>query len=303
MIKISFIKSDNRVYNIERCLALIKSEVVSAVRNSKKVVIKPNCVSDKVQLATTHVDALRSIIEFIRPHVHGQIILAEGSGIGDTMTAFQNFGYLDIQDQYDLELIDLKTDSFGEVELLNKQGDPQKVRVAKTILDSDCIISVSPPKTHNEVVYTGAIKNATVGPLLRPVNGLSHIFSRIKNYKSIIHQGSEILNRNIVRLYKQIALRLAVLDGFEAMQGDGPVDGEMVPAHFAIASTDPVAADWLTCQLMGIDVADVGYLSALSSEKEITNYFVIGDEWKDQIINFKMHSDFEKIRQRRKEEI
>lgn len=307
MTKISFIKSDNRTYNIERCLSLIKSEVVSVVRNAKRVVIKPNCVTDKIQLAASHVDTLRSLIDFIRPHVAGQITLAEGTGTGDTMTAFRNFGYLDIQDRYDLALIDLNADTFGEVEILDKNGNPIKARVAKTILDSDCVISVSPPKTHNEVVYTGAIKNISVGPLLRPVGGvggkLGRIFRRIRNYKSMIHQGPEIISKNIVRLYEKIAFKLAVLDGFEAMEGDGPIDGEMVPAHFAIASTNPVAADWLACQLMGINIADVGYLSMLCDEKEAANYFIIGDEWKDHIIEFKMHSNFEKIRHWRKEEL
>ena len=307
MTKISFIKSDDRVYNVERCLSLIKSEVVAAVRNAKRVVIKPNCVSDKVQLAATHVDTLRAVIEFIRPHVRGQITLAEGTSLGETMTAFKNFGYLDIQDQYDLEVIDLNTDAFGEIELLDKFCRPQKARVAKTILDSDCVISVSPPKTHNEVVYTGAVKNISVGPLLRPAGGvggkLGRIFRRIRHYKSMIDQGPTIINKNIVRLYDKISFKLALLDGFEAMQGDGPIDGEMIPAHFAIASTNPVAADWLACQLMKINIENVGYLSMLVDPKDLPNYFVIGDDWKEHIIDFKMHSDFEKIRQWQEEEI
>ena len=45
---------------------------------------------------------------------------------------------------------------------------------------------------------------------------------------------------------------LAVLDGFEAMDGAGPVDGQAVPWGVAIASADPVAADSLAAYLLGL---------------------------------------------------
>lgn len=301
MSKISFIKSDDREYNIERCLSLIKSEIMTGLRRAKNVVVKPNCVVDNNKLAATNVDALRAVLEFIRPYVKGQITIAEGSGLGDTLTAFRNYGYLDLQEKYDFEICDINNDDFEIIKLFDKNGKTWDAQVSKTILSSDYLISIAPPKTHNEVVYTGAIKNVAVGSLLRPSAKLPALIAAkiglMKNNKMSIHQGPRIINQNIKCLAQELPIQLSIVDGFEAMEGDGPIGGDMVPAHWAIASSDPIAADYLACQLMGIDIKDVGYLSMLDEEEEDkTDYFIIGDDWKKNVVPVKMHPDFDKMK-------
>ncbi|OQA02880.1 MAG: hypothetical protein BWY68_00895 [bacterium ADurb.Bin400] len=147
-------------------------------------------------------------------------------------------------------------------------------------------------------MYTGAVNNVSVGGLLRPptdlATRLTTRFKKIINSKTMIHQGPAIINENIKRIYQHVPLKLAVLDAFEAMEGNGPINGDMVPAHFAIASSDPLAADWLACQLMGIDINDVGYLSLLNASNE--DVFFVGNGWTGHTMNFKMHQNFESIR-------
>lgn len=298
MSKISFIKSDDRKYNIERCLSLIKGEIISGLKNANKVVVKPSCVVDNNKLACTNVDALDAVLEFIKPLTKTQITLAEGVGIGDTMTAFKNYEYLTLQDKYDFSLTDLNIDDYKEIDLVDRNGKIWSAQIAKTILEADYLISVSPPKTHNEAVYTGAIKNVAVGSLIRTNGSLpARIASRfgiMRNNKSMIHQGYKALNQNIKLSYDHIPLKLAVLDGYEIMEGNGPIGGDMVPAHFAVASSDPLAADWLTCMLFGIKIKDVGYLSMLDEEDKIKeDYFVIGDNWQKNVMKIKMHPNFE----------
>lgn len=298
MSKVAFIQSDERSYNIERSLSLIKSEIIAGLREAKNIVIKPNCVSDSVALAATHADALEAVLGFIRPYVQSQITLAEGTGIGTTLNAFKNFGYLDLQNRYDFAIIDLNTDDFDLVELVDRRGRPWQAQVAKTLLRSDYLISVSPPKTHNVVVYTGAVKNVAVGGLLRRresvLGRLANILGAEGNDKVRIHQGLRSTNENIRRLYEKIPLKLAVIDGFEAMEGDGPIEGKPVHSHFALASSDPLAADWLACQLMEIKTSDVGYLALLRAKEE--EHLIIGDDWQKAVKPFQMHKDFEKIR-------
>jgi len=301
MSKISFIKSDDRAYNIERSLSLIKSEILAGLRRAKNVVVKPNCVVDNNNLAATNVDALDTVLSFIRPYVRGQIKLAEGVGSGETLTAFKNYGYLDLQEKYDFEITDLNSDDFEIIKLFDQHGKTWDAQVSKTVLSSDYLISVTPPKTHNEVVYTGTVKNVAVGSLLRPSGSIPfRIAAKIgfsKNNKSSIHQGTKIINQNIKCLAQEVPIHLSVIDGFEAMEGNGPIEGDMVAAHWAIASSDPVAADFLACQLMSINVKDVGYLSMLDEEDEDkTDYFIIGDDWKKNILPFKMHPNFDRIK-------
>lgn len=297
MSKVAYIKSDDRKYNISRVLSLIKGEIIAGLKNAKKIVVKPNCILTDFQLAATHVEALDALLEFIFPYAKTQIIVAEGTGVGDTMTAFKNYDYFSIQEKYGFSVLDLNTDDSVAVGIQDRNGRPIEVEMAKTIAEADYLISICPPKTHDSVVYTGAIKNVAVGSLCRPGGGIVSRLGIKKNSKSSIHQGYKYMNINL----KDIAIKkmpsLAVIDGFSAMQGDGPGrEGEMVPSHFAIASSDPVSADVLACQLMGIDVADVGYLNLLIEERKTTEPFVIGDDWRNNILKFKLHSDFEKMR-------
>jgi len=51
------------------------------------------------------------------------------------------------------------------------------------------------------------------------------------------------------------------------MEGNGPIDGTPVDHRVCVVSTDYLAADTVGASLMGIDPADIGYLSYLASAK------------------------------------
>jgi uncharacterized protein (DUF362 family) len=301
MSKVSFIQSNNRKYNISRSLSLIKSEVIAGLKNAKRIVVQPSCYTDDFQLAATHVDALDSLLEFIFPYSKNQITVAEGTTIGDTMTAFKNYSYFSIQEKYGFAVVDLNTDDTKNIEVFDRRGNPLDICVSETILDSDYLISICPPKTHDSVVFSGAIESVVEGSLNRPVDtssgGIMSRFSSHKNSKSNILQGSKYTNLNVKTLALKKMPDLAIIDGFSAMQGDGPGHGgEMVPAHWAISSSDSLSADILACNLIGIDIKDVGYLSKLTEEFGFSDPFVIGDDWRGHILKFKMHSEFDKIK-------
>lgn len=301
MSKISFIQSNDRKYNVTRALSLIKGEIIHGIKNAKNIVVKPNCVVTDYQLAASHVDALDAVFEFIAPFAKNQMILAEGTGVGETVDAFKNYNYFSIQEKYGFAFIDLNRDDFEIIELIDRHGKKWGAQVAKTILDADYLISVTVPKTHNEVVYTGAVKNVAVGSLLRPEGSfaakIASRFGIVHNNKAMIHQGFHNINQNLYTLAKKMKISLSIIDGYEAMQGDGPShDGELVPAHWALASSDALAADIMALKLMGIDLKDVGYLSLLEQDIKLEEPFVIGDNWHDAIKKFKMHTNFDKIR-------
>ena len=44
-----------------------------------------------------------------------------------------------------------------------------------------------------------------------------------------------------------------MIDGFRAMEGNGPCNGTPVDARLALASLDPLAMDTLATKLMGFD--------------------------------------------------
>lgn len=299
MTKISFIKSDDRIYNIDRCLSLIKSEITAILKDAKMVVVKPEVPRDDCKEASTHTEALAALLEFIRPHTKGQIRLA-ASTTGDTLKAFKDFGYLKLQDLYDLEIVDLNSDSIEKIELKDTSKETVYANFPKTLVESDCVISIVPPKTDGHLVYNGCISNVTINNLRKQSkngifgNTLGKVFGLNRANQSVL--GKKIIHQNIADIYKRINLKLAVIDGFETMEGEGPVNGNLVQTRFAIAGTNPIATDWLACQISGIKTDDVGYLPLLGAS-DVNNYFIIGDDWKKSLRPIKMHPEFDKIRQ------
>lgn len=299
MIKLSYIKSDQREYNIKRCLSLIKSEITAGLKDAKKVVVKVNCPSAKAKDAATNKEALEAVLKYIKPFVDSQIIVAEGCQIGDTLEAFKNLRYLPLQEKYDFSIIDLNNDDFEEIKLLDRNGQERPVQVAKTVLYADYLISLAMPSTHENLVYSGVVENVATGSLIRPGNGgisdsIATKFGLRKNNKNAINQGYKAFNENITRINSIMPIKLAILDGFQVLEGEGPIYGQLLPMRWVIASSNPVAADCLACTMLGINYKDVGHLALLEKGEE--EYFVVGDDWQRNIKKIKMHSNFEKAK-------
>ena len=78
----------------------------------------------------------------------------------------------------------------------------------------------------------------------------------------IVHgNGFHGLQYNLYALAPKLRPDLAVIDGYQAMEGNGPVAGTPVEHRVAVASLDWLAADRVAVALMGIDLAKMGYLN------------------------------------------
>lgn len=226
----------------------------------KQVVIKPNMVSTNVPLCATHVDAIRGVMDFLKPMYKGQFIIAEASaGTGDSAVGFQNYGYLELQKEYDIKFIDLNKSSGSPVWILDNNLYPDKIQIADMFVDPKYfIISLSRLKTHNSVVLTAGVKNIMMGaPIIVPgVNG-----EKPTSYKRRMHAGGpRWLHYNMYQLAKVIRANLTVIDGLEGMEGNGPSQGTPVNHKIALAGTDAFAVDSMCAKLMSIPLENIGYL-------------------------------------------
>jgi uncharacterized protein (DUF362 family) len=70
------------------------------------------------------------------------------------------------------------------------------------------------------------------------------------------------MNYNVAMVAKKLSAHwgCGVIDGFEGMEGNGPMSGTAVPVHVALASPDLVAADRVALDVMGIPYHTLGYL-------------------------------------------
>lgn len=241
--RVALIRGQDRYDNIIRALEAIDDQINLA--GKQRIVVKPNFVVTKNPLATTHADATRAVLDYLRARGVGEITLAEGTAVGSLSTAIKNYGYEPLIRDYKLRVVDLNSDATEPVKVWSSRLQPYTVQVARTVLESDFRISIGPPKTHDTVIVTLSLKNYAVGSLVG---------------KQKVHQGCAGINLNLYKLAPYVAPHLAVLDGLVGMEGDGPTRGEPVDWGVSVASTDFVAADCLTTRLMGLDPHEVGYL-------------------------------------------
>ncbi len=280
MHKVAIIKGGSRRKNIRKSLELITDNVKKGI-GEKQIVIKPNFVSTSIQLASSHIDQIRGILDFLKDFYKKRVIIAEAA-CGDTPDAFKNFGYHNLLKEYDVELIDLNQGYYELISVRDSNGNPFDVRVSRLLLDKNTyLISAAILKSHDTVVATLSIKNIAMGGIL--------FVDKIK-----VHQGLRQINLNIAELAQRIWPALSVIDGFVGMEGNGPTDGDPISVGIAIAGTDPLAADRVACEIMGVDFLKVGYLYYCAEkglgEADIDKINIAGTPIKECITPFRLHS-------------
>lgn len=264
--KVALTYGGNRADLAFRSLHFFSKEIREAIGN-KLVVLKPNNVSTTIQLASTHAETLEGVLEFLRSIKKlKNTVIAESAASGATLDGYSNFGYMSVAEKYGVRLIDLDQQKIEIVHVFDeKDFRPHPVRMSSLLLDSNSyLISVARMKTHDRVVATLSLKNIVVGA---PVKDPGFAFGSARkpgtvNDKSIVHgSGFRAINYNLYVLARQLHPHLAVIDGFDGMEGNGPNNGTPVDHRICIASTDWLAADRVGIELMGIDFAKVGYLN------------------------------------------
>jgi uncharacterized protein (DUF362 family) len=290
---------DDRADMTLRALRFLEKDIARAIGN-RRVVIKPNNVSDSNQLASSHVQTLEAVCDFLQSIGKLQnAVIAESVAIGQTMTAFDNYGYLRLAGKYGVGLVDLDSLPVELIHVLNDRNrQPVPARMCKLLMDPGTfVISCAKLKTHDQALATLSLKNVVLAaPIKDP--GVNNPFNRERaggrSDKPLLHGGSFFgLHYNLFSLAPRLHPHLAVIDGFEGMEGNGPLDGTPVDHRVCVASLDWVAADRVGVELMGIDPARVGYLrfsaDAGLGQGDLAKIDVLGERVADHIKRYQLH--------------
>jgi uncharacterized protein (DUF362 family) len=262
---VAFATGTDRKTMIPEVMKPFEQQIREGIKG-KQLIIKPNMVSTTVPLCATHVDALRALLEFMKPIYKGQIIIAEATaGKGESTPGFTNYGYTDLQKDYNIKFVDLNQTEGAPVWIIDRDLHPDKIQITNMFLDpKNYIISISRLKTHNAVIMTAGTKNMCMAaPLnISAANGNPQV-----NYKSRMHSGGpRWLHYNIFLVARQVRANFTIVDGVEGMQGNGPVNGFPVDHHIALASTDVLAVDSMCAKLMDIPLENLGYLNYCAAD-------------------------------------
>jgi uncharacterized protein (DUF362 family) len=301
--QVALTSGDNRADLAFRALQPFAKQVKRAIGN-RRVVLKPNNVLIDFPLCATHADTLEGILEFLRSiRKLNNVIIAESAANGPTLEGFDNYGYYRLLSKYPVKLVDLDQEKYKTLYVFDeKDFRPHSVRMSGILLDpGSYIVSVARMKTHDRVVATLSLKNIVFGaPLKDP--GYTWTAKRkegTRSDKSIPHgSGFRAINYNICTLARQLHPHLAVIDGFEGMEGDGPNYGTPVDHRICIASTDWFSADRVAIELMGIDYAKVGYLNFCAQSgmgvDDLNRIEIIGEKISDHKKQYKLNKNIDK---------
>jgi uncharacterized protein (DUF362 family) len=229
--RVSFLKTDDRKDGVKHSLRALKINPVKG----KDVLIKPNFNTADITPGSTHNDTLVALAEELWEMGARSISLGERS-FPPTREVMEEKGILPI-----LKKLNVKAIDFDQLE--NKDWVPVKpkkshwsngFRIARPILDAECLVSTCCLKTHQfGGVFTMSLKlHVGVVPTSR------HGYEYMKELHTSPHQREMIAEIN-----EPFKPSLVVLDGIDAFVDGGPMTGKRAKGEIFLASTDRVAID------------------------------------------------------------
>jgi uncharacterized protein (DUF362 family) len=257
---VSLVHGEDRRKNVYDALLAIDEQIKPKLKQKKYVLIKPNNVSTNNQLAASHIDGLRGILDYLAPRFKGPVIIAESSA-GDTMTGFDNYKYPLLTKEYKkVSLLDFNEEAkYVLLPLIDFDIHVAPVRLAARLVDPDAFVfGAACMKTHNIAVVTLSMKNMILGAPIHQSPKETTRWNDKRRYHVGIRQS--MYNMFVTAQRLQPHWGATIIDGFEGMEGNGPGSGTPVASRLAVASTDYVAADRVGAECMGVDAGWLGWL-------------------------------------------
>jgi len=295
---VSIAQGEERRKNVYTALQAIDRELREKMKGKRYVVIKPNFVNVFNQLASSHADAMRGILDYLSESFQGPVVIAESSA-GDTRRGFDNFRFQALTREYarqQVKLIDLNDEAkFETVALLDADLHIVPCRIAARLVDPEAfVISSAVLKTHNTVIASLSIKNMVLGAPLHAPNSVRPSWSDKRKY----HVGLRQTHYNMMVTAQRLDWGASLIDGFEGMEGNGPSSGTPVASRIAIASADYVAADRVAAETMGMDPEWLGYVKYCGQlglgQFDPARIDVIGAKIADVQKKYRMHPDIDR---------
>ena len=279
MAKVALIACDDydqeKVYQaLKRGIGLLGG-MEQFVHPEEKVLVKPNMLRGKKadSAVTTHPAVVAGVMRLIREAGCHRLYYGDSPGIGSPEKVAAESGIKQAAEENGAELLEF---SKGQ-SVAYPEGEATKVfEIARGVLDTDAIVSVSKMKTHGLTRITGATKNQ-LGCVYGFNKGASHA-----RYPDV-HQFA----RMMVDLNKMLKPRLYVMDGIVAMEGNGPASGTPVPMKVLLVSKDPVALDTTFARLVNLEPGYVPLIAAGAEmglgESDWDKIEIVGDDFASHV--------------------
>lgn len=235
--KVILVPCDN--YEEEKVYEAVKTglDLLGGIGNyagiDERVLVKANLLSaaEPDKAVTTHPTVFGAVLRCLR-EADCKVVKygdAPGSPVENITDTAIKCGLVQEAEKYDV--------GFGSFESHHKVNFPQG-KVAKSfelvdaVDEADTIIEVCKMKTHALENITGAVKNQ-----------YGFIAGAHKAKGHAMYPDSRKFAEMLVDLNKCVGVKLHIMDGIVAMEGNGPASGTPTPMNMILISEDPVALD------------------------------------------------------------
>lgn len=254
--RVAFLSTEDRKTGVSLS---VKALSINPAKN-KDVLIKPNFNTADLTPGSTHNDTLVALVKEVWKMGAKSVSLGERS-YPPTRSVMEQKGILTPMKALDVKIIDFDDlDKKDWVKVKPEDSHWQDgFRVARPILESECLVSTCCLKTHQYGgVFTMSLK-LHVGVVPTGRHGY--------HYMSELHQSSH-QRKLIAEINAPFKPDLIVLDGIDAFVDGGPANGKRAKGNVFLAATDRVA----------IDAVGLAILQYLGSNNQIMNTKIFEQE-------------------------
>src|SRR5688572_13779363 len=229
---------------------LLATGLQSAELRGKRVLLKPNLVEPykKSPHLTTNPLVVAAAAEVFLMW-SANVTVGEGPGhVRDTEMALVEGRMQEVLDNLRMPFADLNYEDVAWTKNAGRTSRLDGFYFPRTVVEADLIVSMAKLKTHHWVGVTASMKN-----LYGVIPGIKYGWP-----KNVLHHMG--IPQTVFDINASLPKTIAIVDGIECMEGDGPIMGSPKQMGLVIVGTNPTAVDATVARLMEIDPAQVSYL-------------------------------------------
>lgn len=269
VVSVVRIKNDKIGSAVEEAIDLLGG-MERIAKGKETILLKPNLVSTQRE-ATTKPEVIRTLA-LLMQRAGKEVSIGEGSAAAEKFNViggeifrtrkreilepmqqyvFEQLGYAELGKTLRVPLVNLHCGEMAEVAVPGGfvYG---KLTIRRALAETDLLCSVPMMKTHQMATVTLGMKNLVgvfPGTVYQSIRGQMH-----DTAAKIEPTAASAVVVDMVRANK---LGLVVVDGWMAMEGNGPSNGKLVKMDVIVAGTNPVATDMVAASLMGFEPREV----------------------------------------------